>query len=1183
MEPRTRQRNRIRWGYGLALLSLVSASGCGSGAPQETSPETILARDLAAEFATLQDWDRARTALAPLIEGKDAAAEDLLRAANLSLAVDDVAGAEPLLQRAAASDPENPVLAWDRYRIARINYDLDQALAYLDEIEKKLPDDVPTKLARAMVLQDRGEEGDAEAAEAAYRAFLSIPAEFQGSWRITALYRLRQLLVQLGRVEESLPFLHEFEDLQAQGLTSPGEPKHQAGTLGQIPPHTQGYFDPPAPSANLTAEAKSAPSLGKPRGLFFARLAPPEGTSDFDKTRSRQEEECFRWPAPNADSTAPDAPRIVVFGDAGLSIQRRESFGLWTPVATPIDTPVLAAVAFDRANLGAAPKSQTVETAAGDRDVDFLVVVPAEGHFELRLLENVRGTFTLREEAILRLDAAPTRLAVVDMDHDGDLDVLLGTSDGARLLRNDGFDFDAARAEAMTAAIRVNTPTAEAIPEGRFTDVTADIPFPAELGALFPFPEDVDGDNDVDFVLPSTSGRVGLLDDLRGGRFADLSAELASVQGTRTLTADFDGDGRVDIAAFSERSVTIHFDVAMPGEARTIEYALAHPASGTPLAEDLDLDGTVDLVWPADGVGVAGLLSPGFENGGVEFDFADSGATMPDGPATLVAFDIDGDGDLDLVRGSQEGSVELRLAGAGPSVRVTLTGFKDNALGVGAIVEARAGKTYRRIYWDGSEHWIATAGRDALDELRITWPNGVVQSHFDLSAGDAFEFWQRVGLVGSCPFLYTWNGETFTYVTDVLGITPLGLPMEPGMLVPPDHDEYVLVRGDQLVPKDGEYVLQFTEELREVTYLDRLRLDVVDHPADVEVFPNERFSFPPFPEAHTHTVRGALAPLSATDDSGRDWAPELAANDDELAAPFQPVPGQYQGLATPHTLELTFDADAWKNAPRIRLLMNGWLFWTDASVNVAAARHPEYEFVPPLLSVPDGEGGWRVAGPPLGFPAGKLKTMVIDVTELVDRDDPRIRLFSTLRLYWDSIRAAVDADDAEFRTTSLEPKSANLWDRGFSRGVLSHPEFGLEWFEWDRLEPFPRWNQHPGFYTRYGEAAELIESVDDRMVVMGAGDALTVRFDATEVPPLPAGWTRDYLVFLDGWAKDRDPNTVEALFVEPLPFHGMSGYPYGEDESFPLDDAHKAWLRDWQTRPAKRWIEPVAKMGGLRD
>ena len=41
-------------------------------------------------------------------------------------------------------------------------------------------------------------------------------------------------------------------------------------------------------------------------------------------------------------------------------------------------------------------------------------------------------------------------------------------------------------------------------------------------------------------------------------------------------------------------------------------------------------------------------------------------------------------------------------------------------------------------------------------------------------------------------------------------------------IVPPDHDEYVLVRGDQLVPEDGRYVLQFTEELREVTYLDRL-------------------------------------------------------------------------------------------------------------------------------------------------------------------------------------------------------------------------------------------------------------------------------------------------------------------------------------------------------------------------
>ena len=96
------------------------------------------------------------------------------------------------------------------------------------------------------------------------------------------------------------------------------------------------------------------------------------------------------------------------------------------------------------------------------------------------------------------------------------------------------------------------------------------------------------------------------------------------------------------------------------------------------------------------------------------------------------------------------------------------------------------------------------------------------------------------------------------------------------------------------------------------------------------------------------------------------------------------------------------------------------------------------------------------------------------------------------------------------------------------------------------------------------------------IVIMGSGDALTLRFDASELPPVPEGYVRDYLVFLDGWAKDRDHNTHEALEVEPLPFHAMSGYPYPETERFPDTPEHRAWREEWNTRPAHRWVVPMA-------
>jgi hypothetical protein len=154
-----------------------------------------------------------------------------------------------------------------------------------------------------------------------------------------------------------------------------------------------------------------------------------------------------------------------------------------------------------------------------------------------------------------------------------------------------------------------------------------------------------------------------------------------------------------------------------------------------------------------------------------------------------------------------------------------------------------------------------------------------------------------------------------------------------------------------------------------------------------------------------------------------------------------------------------------------------------------------------------------------------------------------------------------------------------LWRRGFSAPLHDGRANQPERFVWEELAEFPRWNPHPGRYTRLGDCLPLLGEVDDRFVILGSGDALSVRFDARALPPLPDGWRRDYLVFLDGWAKDRDPNTVDALYVEPLPFHAMSGYPYGASEHFPDDEVHRRWRREWNTRDAEAWIPFQAPQG----
>jgi hypothetical protein len=112
-------------------------------------------------------------------------------------------------------------------------------------------------------------------------------------------------------------------------------------------------------------------------------------------------------------------------------------------------------------------------------------------------------------------------------------------------------------------------------------------------------------------------------------------------------------------------------------------------------------------------------------------------------------------------------------------------------------------------------------------------------------------------------------------------------------------------------------------------------------------------------------------------------------------------------------------------------------------------------------------------------------------------------------------------------------------------------------------------------YTRYGGVADLVRKVDDRLVIMGSGDELKLKFRAGSLPPVPAGFVRDFLLQVDGWAKDRDANTAYSTSVAPLPFHGMSRYPYPTGEHYPQDAFHKSYAQEYNIRPALRLIRPL--------
>jgi len=226
--------------------------------------------------------------------------------------------------------------------------------------------------------------------------------------------------------------------------------------------------------------------------------------------------------------------------------------------------------------------------------------------------------------------------------------------------------------------------------------------------------------------------------------------------------------------------------------------------------------------------------------------------------------------------------------------------------------------------------------------------------------------------------------------------------------------------------------------------------------------------------------------------------------------------------------------------------------------------------------VPDASGKWVTARAGLGFPAGRVKTVVLDLTGTFRQGAARkLRLRTNLEIYWDQLAWAAGADS--LRVAHLELASADLEFRGFSemhQANLSSPELP----DYNKVVAHgQRWRDMEGYFTRYGDVRELLAKIDDRMVIANAGDELRLRFPAQPAPP--EGWDRDYIMVGDGWIKDGDYNSVFSKTVLPLPYHGMKDYT-APPKTLEEDPAYQLHPADWQTFHT-RYVTPSRFVSGL--
>lgn len=751
----------------------------------------------------------------------------------------------------------------------------------------------------------------------------------------------------------------------------------------------------------------------------------------------------------------------------------------------------------------------------------------------------------------------------VDIEADGDLDVVLGKKEGApEVLRNNGDD------------------TFKVIQ-----------PFPGISGVEAFAWADFDSDGNADAAIVDGAGRLHIFHNERQGQFSEVSLPARIPAIKAVAVADTNNDGVLDLVA-----------VESSGTISSVSYSEKNGWSVTPLVQipnasavlagevrlqiaDLDNNGAMDLILS--GVGARGgqnsnapliwlgdtnekfTLLNGATGLSTVFDVADLSAG---GRLALLGFDANGKPGEATSKGSKNYHWQI----VRPHAKQAVGDQRINPFGIGGEIEIRSGLMVQKQPIDGPQLHFGLGNQSNAEVVRVVWPNGTVRAEFGVQADQDVVTEQR--LKASCPFLFTWNGKQMEFIKDAVPWgSAIGLRINTlGSAKIAATGEWYKIGRNQLVPHDGYYDLRITAELWEVYYYDRIALMTVDHPVGTEIYVDERFVIPAAKLGFT-TVATPHAIAKATDDNGNDVTAIVSKLDGHALDNFGR--GQYQGITRDHYVEIDLGEDAPKSGP-LYLIAQGSIHDTESSLNVAITQGNRWRAHGMSVEVPDGHGGWVTAQANLGFPAGRKKTVLFNLTNIFrPGTDRRVRLRTNLEIYWDCIEWAQGEPGAEVKTQTLDSSVADLHYRGYS--VIDRPDAGAPEVPdyYQILGTKQRWRDLIGYYTRYGDVRELLQRIDDRYVIVDSGDELSLRFP--EQPPPAAGWLRDFILVGDGWIKDGDFNSTFSKTVLPLPYHAKDDY---EDRPGRLEDeyVYRHHAEDWQ-KYHTRYITPYVFQNSLRS
>ena len=1101
----------------LAALCGALLSGCGGNRGGEPPEEAIVANARGAAALGQQEVEKAITIFS---EAAGKWPKDPVLLSNLALArmqKGEFEDAEKDLRDALAVKPEFPAAHFRLGLVLKGRGATDEAVREFETVVQADPQDLPALYNLASL---KARKGDLDGAIADYEKALALDPT-----HVSVLYGMGRALLQKGdraRGEEFLARSQKVRDelgigetvglqygeqgkysvaseYSAQGLAAPAAIAVQfEGVEGDLGSPVWALGD-------WNGDGKADLAIGEAAGPASAAV-PPAGGAAGPAVRLGAEGLAFA--APTA-ANPPSRGTLLLPGDltGDGTLDLLVAGGGEPPAVYRGDGTGRLERVVEGATLPAASRAAALLSDVDhDGDLDAVFALPSPGETKVEFFINAGGGAFKFRNAVSLPGAATALLAAADFDNDRDIDV-------------------------VAALPGANTPLAVLSNrrDGSYDVLTGVAGSVSNLGAPVALAvADVDKDGFMDVLLVSTEARV-LLN--RSGR---------------TLQDD-------------ENFRRIAAGAGVPGGAAGESAAPV----GAVISLDFDNDGFLDVAASPAGKGLVLVRNLGaghWEN--VTKTVLGSTAVPPVAPR-LAAADLDGDGDLDLLAGSRV----MRNGGGEKAawVEILPRGVRDDRFGAGAKLEFRSGALWQKfeVGSSGLPVHMGLGPRTRLDGVRLLWPGGVLQDEIDVTPGGRRQIAQLDRKGTSCPILYAWNGTAMRFVTDFLGGSAYGYLLaggSPPVWNFPDTDEAVRVRADQLVERNGRWELRMVNQLEEVIFYDHAELEVVDSAGGVEIYPDERLTEePPFPQNRLFAVSDAQAPPWVRAGDGRDLTEAVAREDRITADGFELQP--WKGYAAEH--DLVFGLPEGFSPKTLILLLDGWIDYADSTSNLAASQAGA-TLMPPRLEArtPHAQdAAWRVVLPSMGFPAGLPKTMTVDLTGRLRAGETELRIRTSMRIYWDRIRFATAGGGSPLVVTRLAPKQADLRFLGYP--AETSPDGRMpHLYDYDHVLPAAPWKAHAGAYTRFGDVRPLLEARDDRLVTTRHGDEIALSFDASAAPPLPAGWTRTFVLFVDGFGKDMDPNSAAPDAVGPLPFHAMPSFPYGPGTAPP----DRSWLDEWNTR-----------------